>query len=821
MKTTNPRRMLAAALAASCALVASSHGQVTFQQATNGLVAFYPLDFLNPDGASTPDLLGRRDLLLSPATSAANIIASTRPGNAVSNCFNLTQSPGATVLYYPSTGMDALTGEGDFLPLANQRTYTMNMWIKLDGAASPVDRRFFGEADNTGAQNGPLWLIGVRNADGVPASRAYFLLRDNTAGATQVTLEDGTFQTPTIGQRVQGSHNTSLPVLDGSWRMLTLTRDTNGSYNVYVDGVLDTGPAQDGTQQVDFYGNPAVLPYVYTTNAYYTTNVYPSAGVSNPPPRGYVSWVFPGMYKTGSTAFGGFKRGGITAGAPCQIDDVAMWNRALSPEEIQFVMTNGLPGLPFNTNVINIVSFTASFAEVASGDQVTLSWNLQGVSTAPGSIVITGVGDVSALGLIGSTNIVLTGNQTYNFTLTAHNGFVTDKSASVSVRSFPGVKADWHLVQRFDGLFSDTVNGISGNGWVSAQSDFAGNKDRWNVVTLNTGGGTNKVLTPRSGYDLNAAGTLGFNTRGALSYARLNTLTMEPGDSSTLFFRFSLREPGPVQGLTSDLDAAIGLTDANLIGPLVGTGGIAGAGNVGPFISIVRDGGQQFAGGPFDLRAQDYGGAGVTNNYSYIASVNPNGLETNVNYYVWMDIQNRNTRAFTNQDTTTMTIDEPLFSVWLQKQGETTRTLLFTNFQGNRDYIGFNQVTDNPTPFLDKMFVSIADEDFNTGVAGAYFATNMIAVDDFYLSRNGFSGSIPKLFDLTSIVRNPSGVTIRWNSLGSMFGLNTYSVQRKLSLTEPAWTTVATGVASGGDVTTYNDGTIGASDTGYYRLVWP
>jgi len=74
--------------------------------------------------------------------------------------------------------------------------------------------------------------------------------------------------------------------------MFTVTKDTNGSYSVYVDGVLDVGPANSGVQQVDFYGNNSTLEYLWETNFYYTTNVYPSAGVSNPPPNGFVQWVF-------------------------------------------------------------------------------------------------------------------------------------------------------------------------------------------------------------------------------------------------------------------------------------------------------------------------------------------------------------------------------------------------------------------------------------------------------------------------------------------------------------------------------------------------
>jgi len=93
-----------------CALAGSivgAHAQVTVQQLTNGLVDYWPLDTLNAGGQSTPDVVGNRDLLVSSAVTFANIVPATRPGlvpGVSHNCFNLNQSPGATVLYYVSKG---------------------------------------------------------------------------------------------------------------------------------------------------------------------------------------------------------------------------------------------------------------------------------------------------------------------------------------------------------------------------------------------------------------------------------------------------------------------------------------------------------------------------------------------------------------------------------------------------------------------------------------------------------------------------------------------------------------------------------------------
>lgn len=827
MKKPTRNRLLAVTLTASYALIGAvvtpGQAQVTFEQVTNGLVDFYPLDYLNADGRTTPDLISRRDLILSDAVSSNNLVASTHSGGAVTNCFNLNQSGGPTVLYYNSTGQDPLTGEGDFLPFCNQRGATMNFWIK--GNQLGTDTRFFGEADTTGGQANPLYLWGDHSS---APGRAHLLFRQQDASgpANSTVLDDGTYQIlggNNIGYYMeQGGTYTSNSVLDGTWHMFTVTVDTNGNGEVYVDGVRDEGI---GTW-TDLDGNPSALRPVPVTNLYYTTNIYPAAGVSNPPPRGYVGWVLNGIYDHGSTVFGGFKRGGISSGVPCEIDDIGFWDRVLDSNEIAFVMTNGLPGLTLNTNKITINSFAADLSEVGVGDTVGLSWNVTGASTAAGGLVISGVGDVTDIGPIGSTNVPLTANQTYSFMLTAHNGVVQDQTASVSVKTFPGVSSDWHLIQRFDGLFSDTTQGIDGNGWHSALSDYQGNKDRWNVITLTNAGGMDKVLAPKSGYFTNDATALGFDTRGSMAYGLLNGLTMPPGQSSTLFFRFALKEPPPDPNTTliSDMDCAIGMSDFNFVGPVSGAAGSGNYGNIGPFLSIIRDSGGFFDGGPIDLVAQDYGGTGVTNSYHYTNSV-PEGLETNVNYLVWMDIQNNNTHMEVIGGVSN-TVDEAVYSVWLQKQGDPDRTLLFSGFHGNRDYVGFDPVVDSPEPYLNKVFCSIADEDISgaTGIspAGAYFATNMIAVDDFYLSKSGFSSTIPKLFDIRAISRSGSDVTIVWDSLGSIYQTNTYTIQRTFDLVNPTWTTLVSGYPSGGDSTSYTDSTLAPSDdTAYYRIIWP
>jgi hypothetical protein len=824
--------LLTALLAAQAAFVMNtSQAQVTFQQVTNGLVDYYPLNSVI--GNATPDLISRRDMTLQNMT-AANIVAASHPGINSSNlAFNFTQSGGATLIYYTTTGQNPFDGSGDFLPFINQRGATMNFWINTVNLTGN-ELRIMAECANDG-QSSPFFSISDKGGT-LGTNASFFLRAQNPStdpnGVSAYLMSDGTYEDPVINYLWnQGANDTTNIVFDANWHMLTMVLETNGDMHVYIDGNYDSGDQGSGGPFRDSLGNLTVAPSMSVTNTYYNTNIYPSsillpAGTNTP--GQYVRWLMPDICNSGKTAFGGFIRNGaISGGVIGQMSDIGFWNRTLDTNEINFIMTNGLPGLALNTHVILINSFTAGFAEVGQGHSVNLTWNITGVDSSPGSIVINGV-DVSYLGNQGSTNITLPANQTYTFTLTAHNGFVANQQASVSVKAFQGVPSDWNLVQRFDGLFANTTTGVNGDGWTSLGSYYAGLLDRFNVVTVNG----NKVLSPKSGYQLDGTNSVvGYDSLGAITWGNLNNLTIPPYQVNTLFFRFSLTDPGPVNGFYSGLDLGLGLTDFGFAtGPLGKTSPPGTGGTVGPGFHLVRydpSGGYMLT--AFDLTAADYDGATSTYNtgYDYLTDAvngSPNGLMTNVNYYCWLDVSNDNTHGVVNGGVTN-TLQEPMFSLWIQKQGDPTRTLLFSGFHGDRNYALDGQNSDNMTPFLNKVFMSISTEEIQGGVDldGAFFATNnMVLLDDFYLSANGYDATIPRLFNLTSIVQAANGnVTINWESLGSLFQTNTYTVQRKINLNDSTWTTLQTGVASGGDNTSFTDTTANGNTHAFYRISWP
>jgi hypothetical protein len=856
MKTTTRQKPLAvvltALIAAQAAFVMNTGQAQTFQSVTNGLVDYYPLNQVLA-GNVTPDLVSRRDMSLVNMT-AANIVAASHAGiNSSNAAINFTQSGGVTLIQYRTTGQNPFDGSGDFLPFINQRGATMNFWVKSTNNLTGNEYRIMAECAQDG-QSSPFFSISTKSGSSLGTNASFFFRDGNYitpsdpyGGLYTYLCSDGTYQLPSPQGTGywwnQGSNDTTNNVFDGTWHMFTMELNTNGDMYVYVDGIYDQGDQLGGPWK-DYEGNLTVCPSIWTTNTWYNTNTYPSgvaAGMTNGQPgfpgSGYVHWLMPDLNNSGMTTFGGFNRNGGLGGSPANtlMSDIGFWNRMLSPAEITFVMTNGLNGIGINTNIIIINSFSFGQPEAGQGGTVNLSWNVTGASGNPGGLVISGIGDVTYLGASGSTNITLPANQTYSFTLTAHNGIVADKQATTTIKVLQGVRTSWNLIQRFDGVFANTTSGVNGNDWTSLGSIYSGKLDVNNVVTVNG----NEALSPRSGYRPDSGANVGFDSTGTISYGALNNMTIPPYQQNTLFFRFSLTTPPSVSNggtpLSSGLDLAIGLTDFGFAtGPLGGTQPAGTGGAVGPGIHIsTQDPTLAYLPGtPFDLQAANYTnsatGNGYAAGYDYLTdAVNgtTNGLMTNVNYYCWLDVSNDNTHAVTDGSTFTNTVQEARFAFWIQAQGASSRTLLFSNFYGNRDYSQYGINSDFPTPYLNKVFMSVAAEAVQNGDAGAFFGTNTVntvLVDDFYLSTNGYNGTIPRLFNLNAISRAANGnVTISWESLGSLFQTNTYSVQRKLNINDPSWTTLITGLPSGGDFTSYTDSTAGANNHAFYRITWP
>ena len=330
---------------------------------------------------------------------------------------------------------------------------------------------------------------------------------------------------------------------DGTWRHIAFVQ-TNGARTLYVDGVADALEIPDKPE---------------------------------------------GDWLVNNSSIGGILRAAASHWSTGLIDEVAVWKRALSEDEVNSVITNGVPSAGGgNQRPLAIASFSAEYASVAKGDTVVLQWD---ASPDASLWVSHGVGDVTANSEFGVGSVAVPLEGTSNFTLYASRGSDT-VSASTMVTAYDGIADGWTLIQDFESMDTDaSVNG----------------QERWKNPE-----GTTAVIetgTP-SGNALTLSGT-------ALSAVLLGSQTILEGEKATLFFRAYTAEGdgGSVQvnvGLSEKPIRFIGDFDAD-VGPFVQFGDLEG------FLDLLSIDGY---GGTLDWTGKS--------------------VDYETTYNVWLDIDNRN-----------------------------------------------------------------------------------------------------------------------------------------------------------------------------------
>jgi len=214
-----------------------------------------------------------------------------------------------------------------------------------------------------------------------------------------------------------------------------------------------------------------------------------------------------GTWNVNDTTIGGILRASPSHWITGLIDDVAIWDRSLSPDEIAKVVADGIPVAPSNQLPLQVQSFTADFGTVAKGDTVTLRWEVNKDATVS---ISPGVGNVTANTVAGSGSISVPVNQTTSFVITLTRGAET-VSATNQVQVLDNVAAGWHLLDNFQ---SYALGRITNKGaWKNPDGEV-------DVMAI----GANQVLQFAGGDDLAALA--------------LNSLTLPESKSATLFFRF-------------------------------------------------------------------------------------------------------------------------------------------------------------------------------------------------------------------------------------------------------------------------------------------
>ena len=330
---------------------------------------------------------------------------------------------------------------------------------------------------------------------------------------------------------------------DGTWRHIAFVQ-TNGARTLYVDGVADALEIPDKPE---------------------------------------------GDWLVNNSSIGGILRAAASHWSTGLIDEVAVWKRALSEDEVNSVITNGVPSAGGgNQRPLAIASFSAEYASVAKGGTVVLQWD---ASPDASLWVSHGVGDVTANSEFGVGSVAVPLEGTSNFTLYASRGSDT-VSASTMVTAYDGIADGWTLIQDFESMDTDaSVNG----------------QERWKNPE-----GTTAVIetgTP-SGNALTLSGT-------ALSAVLLGSQTILEGEKATLFFRAYTAEGdgGSVQvnvGLSEKPIRFIGDFDAD-VGPFVQFGDLEG------FLDLLSIDGY---GGTLDWTGKS--------------------VDYETTYNVWLDVDNRN-----------------------------------------------------------------------------------------------------------------------------------------------------------------------------------
>ncbi|MDB4570676.1 LamG domain-containing protein, partial [Akkermansiaceae bacterium] len=412
----------------------------------------------------------------------------------------------------------------DDLPAIKNDSFTIAFWTKTTGTGQS-DLRLFSEGSSTNGN--PLFTMGTVPGGGT--SLDVFIRENGSFNVNHV---------PTVAAPLDGAewHHVAF--------VQELQPDGTATRQVYVDGVLDA----------------IVIPNK-EANFQYTQNI---------------------------TSFGGVVRDSDVAHVTGELDEIAIWKRALIPDEITDLIANGMPSLDDQVEELAIGEFFPEFGTVVSGDQVKLIWD----ATKDATLSISpDVGDVTAVSDFGVGSTLVTVNEETTYTLTASRDGEPAVTATLTVTPISGVATGWNWIEDFDTYPA---------GALVTQGNWNAPTGSWSVSTV----GDTQALMTTGGNDL--AGRF------------LKTHGIAEDSSGTLFFRFCLSDLEP------DLPFTIkaGLTEKGF--RFVNDW----AANIGTYVTLVRD-----ASGPLRMEAiSGIGGVAVDSGFTF---------DQNLSYDVWIDVTNR------------------------------------------------------------------------------------------------------------------------------------------------------------------------------------
>ena len=444
------------------------------------------------------------------------------------------------------------------------------------------DLRIFSEG-NTGDSN-PLFNLGTHNQGA-----------EGPAGAGQLDVyirQDGW---PVVGH----IYTVGEP-FDGEWHHIVFVQE-NGARAVYIDGELD---------DLEIAEKPE------------------------------------GDWLVNNTSIGGILRSSASHWVNGVLDEVAIWKRALSEEEIAEIQESGVPESLSRTQPLVIRSFVADFPAVVKDGSVVLRWD----ASADAALRINhGVGDVTADSVfgVGSKEVSLEATKTFTLTASRDGDSV---SAEFKVSALDGVREGWTLIDNFDAWPAGSIGGLGS----------------WKNPV-----GAAEVLESDSNYP---SQSLIFGAAQALNAVELKSLTIEEGERATLFFRvYAATE---ADGDTLNFNVGLSEKPIRFVGDFDN--------EVGPFIQFNN----AESGNVVDLKAaNDVGGT-----IEFIGTQD-DILEPEETYNVWLDVDNRSIE------------DGDTFNVHLQQVGGERRTLA-EDYVSDRNPAGAADLG-AVQPQLDTLFMAV------------------------------------------------------------------------------------------------------------------
>ncbi len=407
------------------------------------------------------------------------------------------------------TMLERIHAEGDALPIHQYDNITVSFWTKAnaqeqfdENGNGTNDRRFFSEG-NTG-NNNPLFNIGTAN-DGSNNGIDLFI---------RATGTDTLNHTKSVQEPLDGE----------DWHHIVWTQ--NGAESVlYVDGVADSA---------DFNANAFAPTERFTADNNTLVN---------------------------TTSIGGIRRGAPSHWITGLIDEVAVWKRTLTADEVVDLFENGIPVGGDGPLIPLFIDVAAERLTVPKGNPAILTWE----SNADATFSVEGIGEVEAAFGVGRLEVPITEQATYTVTATRGDESV---SGDVTVNVREGVVPGWFLLDDFNnwdtGLLRDSTKIGRKEYWTNPSPDPAG------FIT-----------------DLEGERVLTMNQEGEETmFTLLQSVETKDNEARTAFFRVRLNG--------SDETAAhlrAGLTNKSMRGD--GFGGDTN-GDLGGFVIITRLDGDDF-----------------------------------------------------------------------------------------------------------------------------------------------------------------------------------------------------------------------------------